>query len=74
MLQMSLAGASGRMEPFQKHTLPDECHSWRELMEFASRRAKEICGNSAGNEFRPFLDAVADFVGFLVSDAKKRKL
>ena len=62
MLQMILAGASGRMEAFEKTTLTAECKSWRELMEFTSKRATEICGNNEAEEFKPFLEAMADFV------------
>lgn len=64
MLQMVLAGASGHMEAFKAHTLHDECQSWRELMEFTSKRATEICGNSEAEEFKPFLNAMSDLVEF----------
>ena len=60
MLQMILAGASGRMNRLQNSTLPEECKSWQELMEFTSERAKDICGNSQAEEFTPFLDAMSD--------------
>ena len=66
MLQMCLAGASGHMEAFQAGTLRDECQSWRELMEFTSKRAMEICEHKylAPPEFKPILDAMSDLVGF----------
>ena len=64
MLQMSLAGASGHLEDFQKFTLPDECHKWSALMKFTSERAGEICGTSDPAEFAPFLEAVSDLVRF----------
>ena len=64
MLQMTLAGASGRLEDFKEFTLPDECHSWAELKEFTSKRAAEICGTNAPEEFRPFIEAVSDLVEF----------
>jgi hypothetical protein len=68
MLQMSLAGVAGRMDAFQDATLADECRSWRDLMIFTSRRANEICGAGEIQEFKPFLDAIADLVDFWSPD------
>lgn len=58
MLQMSLAGASGRMEQFQSLTLVDEIHSWQRLSGFAKKRAEEITGGNVPPEFQCFLDEV----------------
>ena len=70
MLQMCLAGASGRMEAFQAVTLPDEREKWWELMEFTSKRASEISGReyTDAEEFMPFLDAMYDLVEFWSPD------
>ena len=64
MLQMTLAGAAGRMEAFQNCTLRDECHSWKTLLEHATTRATEICGNDEAHEFRQFLKAMGELVEF----------
>lgn len=58
MLQMSLAGAAGRMEQFQSLTLVDEIHSWQRLGGFAKKRAEEITGGTVPPEFQRFLDEV----------------
>ena len=64
MLQMTLAGAAGRLEAFQKCTLKDECHSWKMLLEHAATRATEICGNDEAHELRQFLNAMTELVQF----------
>ena len=64
MLQMALAGSAGKLEPFRMVTLEDECSSWKSLAEFGRLRADEIAGGPGMTEFRSFLNALDDLVGF----------
>lgn len=64
MLQMALMGSAGKMESFRHLTLPDECHSWRSLVEFGRKRASEIAGDSGKEEFRHFLSALDDLADY----------
>lgn len=58
VLQMALAGASGKMDPFCKCTLPDEAHLWRDLAEFGRQRVREIVNGDGQAEFNDFLNAL----------------
>ena len=68
MLQMTLAGCAGKLEPFCKLTLEDECHAWHSLAEFGRERARDITGEGGMDEFRRFLDALDDLVAFWSPD------
>jgi hypothetical protein len=71
MLQMTLAGASGRMMEFRGATVPDECRIWADLQNFAERRVREISGSDA-KEFQPFLNAISDMTNVWSSSALHR--
>ena len=64
MLQMALAGSAGKLDPFRMVTLEDECSSWKSLAEYGRLRADEIAGAPGMTEFRSFLNALDDLVGF----------
>jgi hypothetical protein len=64
MLQMSLAGSSGRLDAFLRSTLPDECQQWRDVAEFGRQRAREIAGNAEEPEFADFLGHLDDIAGY----------
>lgn len=64
MLQMSLAGASGRMEQFTMLTLRDEVHSWTAVLEFANQRTSQITGTNVPIQFREFISSLEELVAF----------
>lgn len=64
MLQMALAGSSGRLEAFRHATLPDECSAWRELAEFGRERAEKIANGPSRAEFDRFTGALEDLAAF----------
>lgn len=72
VLQMALAGAAGKVEVFQKVTLPDESQSWWSLAEFGKTRVKEIAGGEAQEEFGHFLGALDELAGFWAPEKRNR--
>ena len=64
MLQMTLAGVSGKMSAFRNVTLPDETASWRRVVDAGNEQVKRIGGDSGAHVFREFiggLEKMADF-------------
>jgi len=61
---MALAGCAGKLDPFRKLTLDDECHDWRSLAELGRKRARFIAGESGLEEFRSFLRALDELAAF----------